>query len=31
MMATYYPELAKGVRRFKEEGGRRVMCETEYN
>ena len=23
----YYPELAKGVRHFKEEGGRRVMSE----
>ncbi|MDE7428833.1 MAG: PD-(D/E)XK nuclease family transposase [Lachnospiraceae bacterium] len=24
----YYPELAKGVRHFKEEGGRKVMCEA---
>lgn len=24
----YYPELAKGVRHFKEEGGRRRMCEA---
>ncbi len=24
----YYPELAKGVRHFKEEGGRRIMCEA---
>ncbi len=24
----YYPELAKGVRHFKEEGGRRIMCES---
>ena len=24
----YYPELAKGVRHFKEEGGRKIMCEA---
>lgn len=24
----YYPELAKGVRHFKEEGGRERMCEA---
>lgn len=24
----YYPELAKGVKHFKEEGGRRRMCEA---
>ncbi len=24
----YYPELAKGVRHFKEEGGRKRMCEA---
>ena len=24
----YYPELAKGVRHFKEEGGRKKMCEA---
>lgn len=24
----YYPELAKGVRHFKEEGGRGKMCEA---
>lgn len=24
----YYPELAKGVKHFKEEGGRKIMCET---
>lgn len=27
----YYPELAKGVRHFKEEGGRRRMCEAVQN
>ncbi len=24
----YYPELAKGVKHFKEEGGRKIMCEA---
>lgn len=24
----YYPELAEGVKHFKEEGGRRIMCEA---
>ena len=24
----FYPELAKGVKHFKEEGGRKVMCEA---
>lgn len=24
----YYPELAKGVKHFKEEGGRERMCEA---
>jgi hypothetical protein len=24
----YYPELAEGVRHFKEEGGRKIMCEA---
>ncbi len=24
----YYPELAKGVKHFKEEGGREKMCEA---
>lgn len=24
----YYPELAKGVKHFKEEGGRKAMCEA---
>ena len=24
----YYPELARGVRHFKEEGGRKKMCEA---
>lgn len=24
----YYPELAKGMKHFKEEGGRRRMCEA---
>lgn len=27
----YYPELAKGVRHFKEEGGREKMCEAVEN
>lgn len=27
----YYPELAKGVRHFKEEGGRKIMCEAVEN
>ena len=27
----YYPELAKGVRHFKEEGGRERMCEAVQN
>ena len=25
---SYYPELAKGVKHFKEEGGRERMCEA---
>jgi hypothetical protein len=25
---VYYPELAKGVKHFKEEGGRKIMCEA---
>jgi hypothetical protein len=24
----YYSELAKGVKHFKEEGGRKIMCEA---
>ena len=24
----YYPELAEGVKHFKEEGGRKIMCEA---
>lgn len=24
----YYPELARGMRHFKEEGGRKKMCEA---
>jgi hypothetical protein len=24
----YYPELAKGVKHFKEEGGRKIMCDA---
>jgi len=28
MMDMYYLELAKGVRHFKEEGGRKRMCEA---
>lgn len=24
----YYPDLAEGVKHFKEEGGRRIMCEA---
>lgn len=24
----YYPEIAKGVKHFKEEGGRKIMCEA---
>ena len=27
----YYQELANGVRHFKEEGGRRIMCEAVEN